>query len=249
MVVAFFLVDDKKIENARDAREKMKKPSFTKSICVLFKNKNYIVFLLCMCMFNFATRVSSVYLPMVIESVGGDSGHFGTAVFLGSLGEVGVMLIASRIMIRGVPPVYLYAAALFTCAIRYIIMGVSDVLWIILATQLIQAIGFGLNIRINAEYVMSIAPKGYEGMALLFLGAVSNGIGSVLGSLMGAQIIESWGLTNYIYICAAMMLGAFFVFLPTVIRAYRSRKNQKMEYLIARSTIEKRQEEQICEKN
>ena len=245
MVIAFFMVDDKKIESTRDEREKIKKLSFKKSITVLFKNKDYIVFLVCMCIFNFATKLSSTYLPMVIDSVGGDSGHFGLAVFLGSLGEVGVMLLASRIMIRGVPPVYLYGVAVLVCALRYFIMGVSDVLWVILATQLVQAVGFGLNLRINAEYVIHIAPKGYEGMALLFLGAIANGVGSMLGSFMGGQIIQQWGLTPYIYLCTGCMLTVFVVFIPTILRTHKERVAHKLDYLLARSMATQPREEEV----
>lgn len=231
--VAFFLVDPSELESTRGTVcAAAVQVSFGKAISVLLHNRKYLVFTACMCMYNFATRASNTYLPMVIEEVGGNSGHFGIALFLTAMGEVVFMFLASRLLIQGIPQQYIYLTALGILVLRYVMMATVGNLWLLLATQIVQAIGFGFNLRINAEYLVSISPEGYHSMAIMLSGALSNGIGCVLGNFLGGELIARLGITPYVWVCTAVMACGFVIFLPTVLREHKRRSQARMQYLL-----------------
>ena len=230
VVVAIFLVDDKKVESVETDNPHqclLEKKSFASGMKVLFTDKTYMVLVATMCLFQFSARLSNNYLPMVISAVGGDNAHFGLAVFIGASGEVLVMIMASRLLARGMPPSYLFMASLATLALRYSLMGVIDNLWVMIGTQTLLAVGVGLNLRVIVEYLYKIAPKGYEATAILVLGSISNGVGSVLGSYIGGQIIQYMGIRVYIFICAGAMVLATIIFIPTVVQVYRHQQTSQ----------------------
>lgn len=233
VLVALLLTDATELESTRGTvAPHVAQVSFAKSVSVLLHNRKYLIFTACMCMYNFATRASNTYLPLVIEKVGGNSGHFGIALFLTAMGEVVFMFLASRLIIRGIPQQYIYLTALGILVVRYMLMATVDNLWLLLATQLVQAIGFGFNLRINAEYLVSIAPEGYHGMAIMLSGAISNGIGCVLGNYLGGELIARLGLSPYLWVCTAVMFGGFLIFLPTVLRERKRRHTAGIVYLL-----------------
>ncbi|MEG0540995.1 MAG: MFS transporter [Angelakisella sp.] len=233
VLVACFLADPSGLESTRGPHiSTAVQVSFGKAVSVLLHNRKYVVFTACMCLFNFATRASNTYLPMVIENVGGNSGHFGIALFLTAMGEVVFMLLASRLIIRGIPPQYIYITALGILVFRYVLMATVDNLWVLLATQVVQAAGFGFNLRINAEYLVNVAPEGYQGMAIMLSGAISNGVGCVLGNYLGGELIATLGIRPYVWVCTVVMAGSMLVFLPTVLREHRQRVAARNRYLL-----------------
>lgn len=231
IVVALFLVDSTKLENAQPMPPSAApRASFLQSAKVLLSNRSYVVFTISVCLYNFGIRPFSTYFPVVLESVGGDSSNFGMAMFISAMGEMIFMLVASRMMMRGMAAEYVYLMAMGLLTVRFFLMGVVDSLWLMMTTQLIQAVGFGLQLRINAGYLVGTAPPGYEGMAIMLSGAISNGVGCVLGNLVGGILIESWGVKPYVLLCSGFLAASFFVFLPTVLRKRKERQQQKMEY-------------------
>lgn len=118
-------------------------------------------------------------------------------------------------------------------------MATVDNLWLLLATQLVQAIGYGFNLRINAEYLVSIAPEGYHGMAIMLSGAISNGVGCVLGNYLGGELIARLGINPYLWVCTAVMACGFFTFLPTALGERKRRQNASIAYLLEQHEAQK----------
>lgn len=245
VTVGVFLVDSEKIDQTSSFKlTKKKAPGIFQSIKILLKNPNYVLFTACMCLFNFGTRPYNTYMPMVLEQVGGNSSHFGIALFISALGEMVFMLIASRLLLRGLPPAYLYAMAVSVLVFRFLLMAVVDNLWVMLATQVIQAVGFGFNLRMNAEYLVRTAPEGYQGMAIMLSASISNGLGCVLGNFLGGYMIEWWGIQTYVLICTAIMALVLPLFFPTVLREYRSRQESRRQYLLYQQADDQRTDNQ-----
>lgn len=233
VIVATQLVDSAKLEQTGGMRvvERKEQLGFVKSARVLLRNREYLLFTVCMCLFNFGTRPYSTYMALVLENVGGDSSHMGVSLFISAFGELVFMLVASRMILRGMPSTYLYMLALGILAARFYIMGFSTSLWVIIITQVIQAVGFGFNLRINVEYLVHTAPEGYHGMAIMLSGAISIAFGCVLGNFLGGYMINWWGVQNYVLICATVLLLNMLIFLPTVLREHRERKQMRLEYM------------------
>ncbi len=229
LLLAFFLVDDKKVAMSKQEIEQPKeKMKFSQGMAVLFRNKQYIVLLFCMSFYQFSIRIAGTYLPMVIRDIGGDESHFGYAVFVCAFCELIVMVIASRLMLRGMPLAYLLMASFVSLSFRFLLFVFTDNVWVLIAMQTIMAIGVGLNLRVVIEYIYEIAPKGYTAIAILLFGAITNGFGAVLGSYLGGIIIDSFGVTAYILTCTTIMGLAVVTFFPTFIRAYKETRERKI---------------------
>lgn len=232
--VSCLLVDPEKMDSSRaQHRSSEKNVSMGKAAVILLKNHDYRIFLICMCLFNFATRSTSTYLPMALQNVGGTSLHFGIAVFISAFFEAVVMLFVTRLIMHGLPLTYSLIIGFVILTVRMLLLGLIPSLWGLVLTQFVQALGFGFYLRAYAEHTVHIVPDGYHGMALMLMSAISNGVGSVIGSLMGGELIDLIGVNYYNFLCAGMMFGAALIFLPTVIKEYNYRRDIKHSHLIA----------------
>lgn len=238
VLVAMLLVDSTKLEDGnKPVSMRSQQLGFLKASRLLLANRAYLLFTVCMCLFNFATRPYGTYMALVLENVGGDSSHLGMSLFISAFGELLVMLVASRLLIRGMSPIYLYFMASVILAFRIYIMALSDSLWVIVLTQVIQAVGFGLNLRMNSEYLVSTAPPGCEGMSLMLSGSISTCFGSVMGNFLGGYLIDLFGVQAYTFICACIMLLVPVIFMPTVLREHRKRREQHIGFLMRQNSI------------
>lgn len=232
VVFSIFLVDSDKIKDHQIAASQPKQRiGFFKAAKVLLSNHDYLIFTICVCLYNLGNRPYATYFPMVLENIGGGSDYYGLALFIAAAGEMLFMVMASRLVTRGIPLHYLYITALCTMTIRYFMMSVIGSLWLMMVTQILQAMGNGLVLRVSVEYLVNTAPPGYAGMAIMVSASIGNGVGCVLGNLMGGILIDKWGVHYYVLFSACMFAIAVAVYAPTVYREYKHRRQLRLEHL------------------
>ncbi len=212
--------------------EKPPRVSFGKAIGFLLKNKPFVIYTLCMTCYNFASRATQVYMPIILAGAGGGDAHYGLSLFIASGGEMLVMLWVSRLVVRGVRMERLFGTALAIFVVRFFLLAAVNNLWVILAGQVLLSVGFGLQVRVHTQYLSQITPEGYQGTAILLCASVASGLGAMLGNYCGGEMIEQMGTQPYLYLCAAVLLVGFLLFLPTVLSVRRQEKEEAARFLL-----------------
>ncbi|HEY3356413.1 MAG TPA: MFS transporter [Polyangia bacterium] len=122
----------------------------------------------------------------------GCGGRFtGIAYAIGVLAEVGVLMVSGRVLAR-VGPERCFALALFTAALRWLLLGVVRAPGLILLLQPLHGITFGLCYVAGVVIVRERAPRAAQTAAQgLFAGAFA--LGGVVGMPLSGQIFERAG--------------------------------------------------------
>lgn len=218
LLLSCFLVDSAKLRqthlDSAEAPVPEEAPGLREVLRLLLKNRAFVLYTICMGLYYFGTRATSMYLPVILGAAGGGSGHYGLALFISACGELFVMLWASRLLSNGVPIEHLFSLCLAMMVLRFLLLALVPRLWVILLGQVLLAAGSGLQLRSGTQYLAAITPENCHGMAILLSGSVSSGIGGMLGNLLGGILVESWGVRGYVLLCTATFMLGFALFLP-----------------------------------
>ncbi len=160
--------------------------------------------------------VSSL-LSVVMDDRGGDASHLGIAFLVCGLSEAAFMLLSRRLLVRFAPG-RLLACAMFCFCIKILcLLGASSPGQVILA-QLFQGIGYGVYYVVSIPYIGRIVPQKRQTLAQSVNAAVSFGAGSVVGSFLGGQLADRFGVDHMLAAALASCLlaaAAFALFLLT----------------------------------
>ena len=174
---------------------------------------NCHIFLICGTLYYFATRSVNGFMQVIINYIGGDASTYGLSVFLYCVGEFLLMRLASRLLQKGLPLPVLFIVSLAALGARILLLGVLRSMAGIMATQILMSIGFAGFLRFNIDYVASLFPRQYAGRAILISVAVTQGIGSIVGNLVGGYLLANVGVPVYCFICGGAMLLALVIFI------------------------------------
>lgn len=114
---------------------------------------------------------------------------------------------------KGLPLPVLFIVSLAALGARILLLGVLRSMAGVMATQILMSIGFAGFLRFNIDYVASLFPRQYAGRAILISVAVTQGIGSIVGNLVGGYLLASVGVPVYCFICGGAMLLALVIFI------------------------------------
>lgn len=196
----------------------------------LLTNRKYVVAIISLSIYQMANRVTQSYLAVVIEHFGGDSGHMGIAMFLGSGSEVFVMLLAGFILNRGFSLTYAFAGFLCVMTVRITLLIIPGGVMVPVVSQLIQSIAVGIYLRTLPNYIGSITPRNLTATACTLAIALSMGLGAVPGNLLGGMIIDNFGMDFYIRISIVLAVISIVAFLPNLLDEYKHKEKEK-EYV------------------
>jgi len=191
----------------------LQKESLWASFKKLLGCRPYAVFLICGTLYYFATRSVNGFMQVIINYIGGDASTYGLSVFLYCVGEFLLMRLASRLLQNGLPLPVLFIVSLAALGARILLLGVLRSMAGVMATQILMSIGFAGFLRFNIDYVASLFPRQYAGRAILISVAVTQGIGSIVGNLVGGYLLANVGVPVYCFICGGAMLLALVIFI------------------------------------
>lgn len=196
---------------------------------ILSRNRPYVTFIASMILMQFSFRITATYLPLLVTNAGGDSGHLGIALFVGSALEVMAMAIASRLLVRGIPPSYVLVGAFFCGMVRMFTLHFDQSIWILIPLQLFQALAMGGYLRVYTEYIHRITPSNISATATTIGTAMGMGVGGMIGNLLGGVIIERLGIHFYMTLSGVGFVLAALVFLPTFLEVRRQRQQEILQ--------------------
>ncbi len=113
---------------------------------------------------------------------------------LGTAAEVPMLFFAGRIIRRyGLGAMLL--ASMAAVSGRFVVLALVPVLGVVLASQVLHAMTFGLFHAPCIEFIRRKVPAPERGLAMAFYMSLSLALPSLIGSSVGGVVIERWGYT------------------------------------------------------
>lgn len=157
-----------------------------------------------------------VYFGLHMEALGHSDGFVGVAWMVGVMCEVGLMLVAPRLLEGRTGEIYLFVAGV-TATLRFALLAAVTEQASILATQALHAVTFGLWYLALVRYVQVRAPaRARTTVQTVAQGATA--LGSMAGSLAGGRLMEALGGAAVFRMSAGAAAVAAVFYLGLVIR-------------------------------
>ena len=211
-------VKDVKVDSSVKVKGDVEEESDNKraKLSKLLRNYNYVVFLV----FTFFLYISMLsifsFLPKLMDSVGGNAGLYGVAMAVSALSEVPILYISSRLIKK-----YRATSLILLCTVFYIIrlfiysVAASPIL--IILTQTLQGLSYGLFLASYVYYIHSLAPEGLKTTAQTIGNAVYMGMGGIVGNFVCGKLIDGFGIHAVYRFAAIEDIVIFFLFLLSIV--------------------------------
>lgn len=145
----------------------------------------------------------NVFLAVHLESLGSSSGLIGVAFSISAVSELPI-IAGGGLLIRRLGPMGLMFIAICTYLVRFSILAVTTDPAVVVATQMLHGLSFGAFLMASVTLAHRIAGRSQAATAQSLLSAMSFGLGSITGSLIGGAVLDAIG-TSGIYRAAAIM--------------------------------------------
>ena len=110
---------------------------------------------------------------------------------LGSAAEIPMLFYSGRIIRRfGLPAMLIVSMA--AVSVRLAIYALTPVLWVVLLSQLLHSMAFGLFHGASIEFIRRKVPASRRGIAMAGYMSLAIGVPSWIGSSLGGEIIQRW---------------------------------------------------------
>jgi PPP family 3-phenylpropionic acid transporter len=165
----------------------------------LFKNHRYIILLVFSTLIMIPHRATFIFLPNIIESVGGQKEQVGMLFSLVAISEIPMFLISAKLNTRFKPIHMIIASTLFFVLRQAFYFLATTPLHIVLI-QLTQGPSFALYLSGIVYYIYSLAPAELKSTAQTMAASLSFGLSGIIGSFGGGWFIDNFGLKQMYFL-------------------------------------------------
>lgn len=208
---------------SEDADEGRDKISLKKSFKALFTNRKYLFFILICFIIGLAFRTTHLLLPLIIDSVKGNSGHLGFAYFIGLMAEIPV-LIASKKFAKQFKSLTLIAFSGILFLIHFIILYLAQNAFLVIVSMIAQGLAFGNYLPSVRLFVFENAPKELRTSAQTFQDAITSCLTAAIGSAAGGVIIQNYGIRTVLFIGMGLLVLAVSIILLKIVFMCKNRR-------------------------
>jgi len=153
------------------------------------------------------------FFALYMRDLGYDGTQTGLLIALGVLAEVGIFLVASKIIRRLGVRLTLFISLALT-AIRWWALGVVGDLWlVVIVTQLIHALSFGLTHATSVHFIHHFFPHKFQSRGQAIYISLTFGIGGATGHYLsgllwqdGAGAVLAFGVAGCFSMLGALVL-------------------------------------------
>jgi PPP family 3-phenylpropionic acid transporter len=220
-VISVFIVDDRQIWE--DRKTKNQKVASV-PVAVLFRNRNYVLFLVMATFIWAAQRATIAYFPLLLSERGGSSEYLGYSLFVMTASEVPILVFTDKLISRiGVRILLLISLVFFGLKffLHLVVHSRSGLIFV----QALQGLSYAVFLPASVYFIHGIAREENEAVAQTIAGAAYLGIGGVLGSFFGSLLIDRYDILMLYRTASILALCcAVFYILTARIGMKRSRK-------------------------
>lgn len=183
----------------------------------LRESKEFLWFVLSATMIIATLRASMTFLPLLVYSVGGTNAHLGISQAVSAVSELPFIFGAAWLVKRHAPRYILLIAMIVFIARVGAFQFVQTPTHVILV-QALHGASFGTFIASSVYFVDRVAPAHMKTLFQATAPALYFGVGSVMGSSIGGNIVEFFGLRMLYRLVAFPVIFATALFAWTVVR-------------------------------
>jgi len=178
----------------------------------LFKNYYLVTYIIFTVFQRIPFTSSMVFLPFLIEAVGGDIGQLGIILGVRAATEIPVMFLFKKLQKRfALPILIMVSTGIF--AAEVILYGFVTHFGMIVAISVLHGAANGLMIPAGSTYVYSLAPEKLKATSQTVLASMT-AIAGILSGVLGGWLIMRVGITEFYLmmgVLSAVCLGLFAV--------------------------------------
>lgn len=156
----------------------------------LFKNPAFVLFLMFSFFVHLTVHANNAYYGIHLENLGATVSLVGVALMIKSILEIPFFAMSGTLMRRFSYRILLSSVAIIY-AVRWIILGYSDTLQVLVWSQVLLSLSFSIQYFVSAAYVDDITPERYRATGQTFYWAVSFGLGGLVGNLLAGWLLNT----------------------------------------------------------
>lgn len=180
-----------------------------KGMSSLFTNGYYVVFLLLSVLDAIPNRMNSTFISLFLNQFGASSAYVGWCWFLAAIGEVPIFLLLDKylkISSKAMVGILTFVSLLYS--VRWMLMGIAQSPWQILAIQILHSLTFGVYIYTGTHLCAHLTPKGYQASGQAWYALFWKGLAGIAAGLIGGWIYTTVGPREMYGIgCALSVFG------------------------------------------
>ena len=159
-----------------------------------------------------------VFFPVHFTKLpGGSPALLGWAFFLSAVSETPFLLLSDKLFEKiGVGKLLLISAA--SLAARWLILALTDNVWVALASQLLHGWGFIVMTVTMAKFISLTVPESLRARGQMLLAVSGFGVARVAGNLGGGLVAKAIGYKATFGLMAVVALLALIAFAPTYLK-------------------------------
>lgn len=173
----------------------------------LFGIPRFTIFLFASFLIFGTIQANNSYYGIFFTAIGGSVAGVGLSFLIAAGSEAPVMQFAGRLIRRyGITAMLMIAGTI--SAGRWLWYGFAPSETLVTVLLFLQGISVGLLLPAAAQFVKETAPDEIQTSALGIYSAVSNGLGSMVGTITGGWVLEQFGIfTLYTVFGIASLIG------------------------------------------
>lgn len=179
----------------------------------IFKKRRLLYFLFFVFVLQTAMNANYSYFPLYIVDHGGGEFLVGVALTVSSASEILAFFFSSRIIKKNSFS-RIIAVISIGFIIRWLLLSLFPYTPIILLSQLLHSITFGLFFAVGVDYVDQISGKKFRATGQNIYAGVFMGVSAISGSLIGGKIYQLYGGENmyFFWSLVSAAAGIFYSF-------------------------------------
>lgn len=175
------------------------------NIKVLITNREYLFTIIIFLFIGISFRLHYQIVPYVIENIGGSASNIGIYYFIGSISEITMLMLCSKIMHKLSPDKLLIAVPL-TILLQALILYFTSNILIIYFSGVLQIFTYPILLMCGRIMIDRISPSELRTSSQLIGFAIFNSFGVVIASFVVGYSIENLKLNNTVLILISWAL-------------------------------------------
>lgn len=195
--------EDPILPESSEPREEKKRPPLSS----LFKNPQFLLFLLIAFLFYSASGVNFNYAAYLLDSMRVPTGAVGTVLSVGTLVEIPIILFSNKFMDRFSGKTLILICCVINF-VQFLCYGIASSAWVVVTVMiLLKAVGATLFMMLILKVVRNLVAAELTTTGISVVNSVNN-LGVIIMQNIGGAILDSAGIHTLYLVLAATTAAA-----------------------------------------
>lgn len=171
-------------------------------------NREIQLFLLLVFIASVPARMNDTFLGIHIGTLNGDTKLVGVAFFISAATEIIIFALSFAWLKKG-KELLLMTIAIFFYALRFLLSGLVDNPYALIAVQVLQMVTFPIFYTAAIQYLYQIVPREWRATGQTLLALLFFGVSGIVSSSVGGFVYNVYGGHIFYYMLASISTVAF----------------------------------------